>query len=102
MEPDRSDKHFLEALRDFLTSRTKLELVSLGAIVLLLIDLLVIELRATTLLLIAVATLPWWLPYFRSYLWKEEEAALAEKETEKETEAVPTPPRYDETDEYGA
>ncbi len=107
MEPAQTDKHFLEAFRDFLTSRTKLELVSLGAIVLLLLDLLIVEIRATTLLLIAVATLPWWLVHLRTYLGEGRAETPAEEGIEAaardiEPAAKDVAPDFDETDQYGA
>ncbi len=94
METSQPDKHFLEAFRDFLASRTKVELISLGAIALLVVDLFLIELRATTLLLIAAATLAWWLPYLRTYLRKDEPGTNAEITLEKSD--------FDDTDQYGA
>ena len=90
MEPNQPDRHFLEASRDFIMSRTRIEKFALGAIVLLAVDFFFIELRATTLLLIAVAAMPWWLPHFRSYLREEE------PETDMEKSG------FDETDDYGA
>jgi len=94
METSPPDKHFLEAFRDFLASRTKVELISLGAIVLLVIDLFLFELRATTLLLIAAATLAWWLPCLRTYFREDESETTPEITREKSD--------FDETDQYGA
>ena len=98
METEQPGNRYLEAIQDFLKARTPLELVALAAIALLVIDLLVIDIRTTTLLLIGIATLPWWLPYLKAYLREEREPSRAPSQEET---YVPEE-EFDDTDQYGA
>ncbi len=98
METEQPGNRYQEAIQDFLKARTPLELVALAAIALLVIDLLVLDIRTTTLLLIGIATLPWWLPYLKAYLRKEGEPSAGPSHEEAD---VPEK-EFDDTDQYGA
>ena len=89
METEQPGNRYQEAIQDFLKARTPLELV---------IDLLVLDIRTTTLLLIGFATLPWWLPYLKTYL-REEEESIAAPSPKEEDVPMEGP---DDTDQYGA
>ncbi|MGB1546905.1 MAG: hypothetical protein ACPHIA_00015 [Alphaproteobacteria bacterium] len=100
MATEQPGNRYVEAVQDFLKARTSLELLSLAAIVLLVIDLLIVHVRATTLVLIGIASLPWWLPYLKAYLQETDTPPAAKGEE------MPDPPAaeedYDDTDQYGA
>jgi len=98
METEQPGNRYQEAIQDFLKARTPLELVALAAIVLLVIDLLVLDIRTTTLLLIGFAALPWWLPYLKTYL-REEGESIAAPSPKEEDVPMEEP---DDTDQYGA
>ncbi len=98
METEQPGNRYQEAIQDFLKARTPLELVALAAIALLVVDLLVLDIRTTTLLLIGIATLPWWLPYLKAYLREEREPPAGPSH-----EATDVPAEeFDDTDQYGA
>lgn len=99
--PDESN-HLVDGVRDFFKSRTPIELIALGAIALLVIDLLLVPIRATTLMLVVVATLPWWLPCLRDYLWAGAPLAEPEPEPMESDENPPPETPFDDTDQYGA
>jgi hypothetical protein len=98
METEQPGNRYQEATQDFLKARTPLELVALAAVALLVIDLLVLDIRTTTLLLIGIATLPWWLPYLKAYLREEGEPPAGPSHEEVD---VPEE-ESDDTDQYGA
>ena len=98
METEQPGNRYLETIQAFLKARTPLELVALAAIVLLVIDLLILDIRTTTLLLIGIATLPWWLPYLKAYLREGGKPSAGPSH-----EATDVPEKaFDDTDQYGA
>ncbi|MCE2510349.1 MAG: hypothetical protein J4G10_05160 [Alphaproteobacteria bacterium] len=101
MDTEPTGNRYVEAIQDFLKARTSLELVALTAIALLVIDLLIVHIRTTTLLLIGVAALPWWLPYLKAYLHGTEEPPSAPAPAPEEPEVLEPDP-FDDTDQYGA